>query len=150
MKKMGFMAGVMMAGAMGLTAYVLMNKETCKKANQVINDMLDQTDKMIKNKKQNIIRQINYVFFVIFSLVIIMRKFLIFNINDEMTILSKKNPYNIYRSLEQIYKMKKTDANVGMNIYEQIIAPININKMNDELLQKYIVDFYKLLQLPNC
>lgn len=51
MKKMGFMAGVMMAGAMGLTAYVLMNKETCKKANQVINDMLDQTDKMIKNKK---------------------------------------------------------------------------------------------------
>ena len=66
-----------------------------------------------------------------------MRKFLIFNINDEMTILSKKNPYNIYRSLEQIYKMKKTDANVGMNIYEQIIAPININKMNDELFQTY-------------
>lgn len=54
-----------------------------------------------------------------------------------MTILSKKNPYNIYRSLEQIYKMKKTDANVGMNIYEQIIAPININKMNDELFQTY-------------
>ena len=51
MKKMGFLAGFMCASAMGFTAYVLMNKETCKKANQVINDMLDQTDKMIKNKK---------------------------------------------------------------------------------------------------
>ena len=66
-----------------------------------------------------------------------MRKFFIFNINDEMTILSKKNPYNIYKSLEQIYKMKKEDANIGMNIYEQIITPININKMNQEIFEIY-------------
>lgn len=51
MKKMGFLAGVMVTSAMGLTAYVLMNKETSKRANKVINDVLEQTDKMIKNKK---------------------------------------------------------------------------------------------------
>lgn len=66
-----------------------------------------------------------------------MRKFLIFNINDEMSILSKKNPYNIYRSLEQIYKMKRKDLNVGMNIYEQIIVPINVEKLNNELFNTY-------------
>lgn len=54
-----------------------------------------------------------------------------------MTILSKNNPYNIYKSLEQIYKMKKEDANVGMNIYEQIITPININRINQELFEVY-------------
>lgn len=53
MKKMGFLAGVVMTTAMGLTAYVLMNKETSKKANKVINDMLDQTDKMIKCKTKH-------------------------------------------------------------------------------------------------
>lgn len=50
MKKMGFVAGMMTAGAIGLTAYMLTNKETSKKANQVLNDMLIETDKMIKNK----------------------------------------------------------------------------------------------------
>lgn len=53
MKKMGFLAGAMCVSAVGLTAYVLLNKETSKKANQVINDMLDQTDKMIKCKAKH-------------------------------------------------------------------------------------------------
>lgn len=51
MKKMGFLAGAMCMSMIGLTTYILMNKDTCKKANQVINDVLDQTDKMIKAKK---------------------------------------------------------------------------------------------------
>ncbi len=50
MKKMGFIAGMLTAGTIGLTAYMLTNKETSKKANQVLNDMLTETDKMIKNK----------------------------------------------------------------------------------------------------
>ena len=60
-----------------------------------------------------------------------MRKFFVFNINDEMTILGKKSPYNIYKSLEQIYKMKKG------NIYEQLIDKINIKKLDDELFKVY-------------
>lgn len=66
-----------------------------------------------------------------------MRKFFVFNINDEMTILSKKNPYNIYKALEQIYKMKKNDLIVGTNIYEQLVSIININKLSDEIFNQY-------------
>lgn len=66
-----------------------------------------------------------------------MRKFFVFNINDEMTILSKKNPYNIYKALEQIYKMKKCDLIVGTNIYEQLVSIININKLSDEIFNQY-------------
>ena len=54
MKKMGFVAGMMTAGAIGLTAYMLTNKETSKKANQVLNDMLTETDMMIKKKCNNL------------------------------------------------------------------------------------------------
>ena len=53
MKKFGFVTGMLTAGAIGLTAYMLTNKGTSKKANQVLNDMLTETDKMIKNKYNN-------------------------------------------------------------------------------------------------
>ena len=66
-----------------------------------------------------------------------MRKFFVFNINDEMTILSKKSPYNIYKSLEQIYKMKKNDLIIGSNIYEQLVSTINIGKLDEEIFKQY-------------
>lgn len=49
MKKMGFMAGFVTAGVAGLATYIMMNKDTSKKAKTLINDMLTETDKMIKN-----------------------------------------------------------------------------------------------------
>lgn len=66
-----------------------------------------------------------------------MRKFFVFKINKEMAILSKKSPYTLYYSLEQIYKMKKSDFYVGSNIYEQIIKPLNIKNLNEELYKIY-------------
>lgn len=46
-KSMMIVAGVIGAGA---AAYVLINKETRKKAEKVLNSMLDETDMLIKNK----------------------------------------------------------------------------------------------------
>ena len=66
-----------------------------------------------------------------------MRKFFVFKINKEMSILSKNNPYNLYRSLEQIYKMKKEEIYVGSNIYEQLIKPINVKNLNEEIFSCY-------------
>lgn len=54
MKKTGFVAGMLTAGMIGLTAYMFTNKETSKKANQVLNDMLTETDMMIKKKCNNL------------------------------------------------------------------------------------------------
>lgn len=46
-KSMMIAAGIASAGAV---AYVLINKETRKKAEKVLNSMLDETDMFIKDK----------------------------------------------------------------------------------------------------
>ncbi len=66
-----------------------------------------------------------------------MRQFWVFNINKEMAILTRKNPYNIYKSLEEIYRMPKEDVDVGLNIFEQLIKPINIAKINREIYELF-------------
>lgn len=49
MKKVGMFTGAMLiTGMAGLGAYVLLNKKTSKKANKLINTMLDETNNMIK------------------------------------------------------------------------------------------------------
>ena len=66
-----------------------------------------------------------------------MRTFYIFKINKEMAILTKDNPYNIFKSMEDIFKMTKKELSVGLNIYEQLISPINQNKVNQKIIMSY-------------
>ncbi|MBQ9833973.1 MAG: sporulation inhibitor of replication protein SirA [Bacilli bacterium] len=66
-----------------------------------------------------------------------MRTFYIFKINKEMAILTKDNPYNIFKSMEDIFKMTKKELPVGLNIYEQLITPINQNKVNRKIIMSY-------------
>lgn len=49
MKKITMFTGAMLiTGMAGLGAYILLNKNTSKKANQLINTMLDETTTMMK------------------------------------------------------------------------------------------------------
>lgn len=70
-------------------------------------------------------------------MVIKVRKFYIFNINKEMTILSKNNPYNIYKTLEQIYKMNKKDLAVCSSIYEQLVTRVDVEALDHEIYDIY-------------
>ena len=54
-----------------------------------------------------------------------------------MAILTKDNPYNIFKSMEDIFKMTKKELPVGLNIYEQLITPINQNKINRKIIMSY-------------
>ena len=46
MKKMGLIAGMTMAGIIGLGTYVLVNKNTKAKADKLINNVLDKANMM--------------------------------------------------------------------------------------------------------
>lgn len=50
MKKAGYVFGIAGLGMMGLMMYTLMNKNTKKEADKVINDVLKETDKLINGK----------------------------------------------------------------------------------------------------
>ena len=49
MNKMGLICGMAIAGAIGLTTYTLVNKNTKGKADKLINNVLDKANNMTSN-----------------------------------------------------------------------------------------------------
>ena len=66
-----------------------------------------------------------------------MRKFYIFKINDEFYSLTKNCPYNLYKSLEQIYRINKTNLNEAYNLFSSLCLPFDQNKLNINIFNKY-------------
>lgn len=64
-----------------------------------------------------------------------MRTYYIFNINKEMSILTKDSPYMLFKSLESIYKANRSDLYMASSLYEQLAC-----KFNKEALNKKILD----------
>jgi len=65
-----------------------------------------------------------------------MRTFYIFKINKEMTILTKDIPYNLYRTIEQIYYMEESSINVSYKLFSDLFT-----KLDKEYIDNYL---YKL------
>lgn len=59
-----------------------------------------------------------------------MRTFYIFKINREMGILLKDSPYNLFKSLEDIYLLDKSNISLGKDLLDQLIVPIDKLKYN--------------------
>ena len=66
-----------------------------------------------------------------------MRTFYIFKIKPEMAILTKDSPYNLFKSMEKIYKMDKSDFSLGAQLFDQLAQPINSQKLNKLIYNKY-------------
>jgi len=66
-----------------------------------------------------------------------MRTFYIFKINKEMAILTKDMPYNMFKSLEKIYKLDKKDFGIGLKLFEQLAIPIDQKKINNKIYNAY-------------
>ena len=66
-----------------------------------------------------------------------MRTFYIFKINDEFATLTKNCPYNLFKSMEQIYYTKKSDISIAFSIFEQIVMPIDKIQTNLDIFINY-------------
>jgi len=62
-----------------------------------------------------------------------MRRFYIFSIREELLVLYKDNPCNLYKILENIYKMKEEDFTYGYNLFKQICISIDNLELNNRL-----------------
>lgn len=66
-----------------------------------------------------------------------MRTFYIFKINKELAILTKDSPYNMFKSMEQIYKLDKKDFNLGLKLFEQLAEPMDYKMINKRIFNIY-------------
>lgn len=65
-----------------------------------------------------------------------MRTFYIFKISREMGLLLKDSPYNLFKSLEDIYLLDKANVGLGKELLDQLIVPIDKDKYNKLVYEK--------------
>ena len=67
-----------------------------------------------------------------------MRTFYLFKIKTNYSILTKNNPYNLYKTLEEIYHLKKDEIKIAYDLFSHIW-----DTFNKELLDNNIYEYYK-------
>lgn len=65
-----------------------------------------------------------------------MRTFYIFNINKSFYQLMKKNPYELYKTLEDIHSFDSENADIAYDLFNQIASPFNKSKINNLIFGK--------------
>ncbi len=67
-----------------------------------------------------------------------MRTFYIFKIKRELTILTKETPYNLFRTIENLYYMDNMNMGVSFKIYNDLF-----DSFNPEYINKRINNLFK-------
>lgn len=71
-----------------------------------------------------------------------MRTFYVFKIRKEYAILTKKNPYHLYKTIEQLYYVDQSEISLGLDLFEKIIEPLNQKQLDIELFKKYKDNYF--------
>ena len=71
-----------------------------------------------------------------------MRTFYIFKIKEEYAILTKKNPYSLYRMFDYIYTLDKEEIEKGIDLFSQVVDSLNEKKLDQLLLKKYKENYF--------
>lgn len=59
-----------------------------------------------------------------------MRKYFLFSIRKEYYDIYYKNPLVLYKTLENLYYLKKENINFGLSLYKQICNIIDVDRLN--------------------
>ncbi len=71
-----------------------------------------------------------------------MRTFYIFKIKDEYAILTKKNPYQLFRMLFYIYHLEKEEVSRGMDLFYKMVDGLNSKEMDITLFKNYCENYF--------
>lgn len=66
-----------------------------------------------------------------------MRTFYLFKIKKNYTILTKDNPYNLYKAIESIYNLKQEEINTGYDFFNQIRDTFNKENLDNNIFEYY-------------
>lgn len=81
-------------------------------------------------------------FFVMLKLGEVMRQFYIFKIKKEYATLTRKNPYHLYRTLEQLYYVDQSDIHLGQDLFNRIVEAFNPKQIDINLFKKYKENYF--------
>ena len=62
-----------------------------------------------------------------------MRTFYIFKIKKELTILTKETPYNLYRTIENLYYLDSSSLGVSFKIYNDLFDTLDKDYINKRI-----------------
>lgn len=65
------------------------------------------------------------------------RTFYIFKINKEFTTLTKDYPFNLYKTMEQIYFLGPNEVNTAYKMFENIANTIDKKEINLKLFEEF-------------
>ena len=82
------------------------------------------------------------VIFIIIKMVIIMRVFYLYNVNDFFCSVYERYPYNLYKMLEEAYFTNKHQMMVASSYYEELITNFNKLYLNNYLFANNKLDAY--------
>lgn len=80
-----------------------------------------------------------------------MRKYYLFTIKKEYYEVYKKSPLVLYKTLENLYRLRKEDLNYGLTLYNQICDIIDVDRLINyfaHIKEEYINNRY-LIRLDN-
>lgn len=60
-----------------------------------------------------------------------MRKYYLFIIKKDYYDIYKKNPLVLYKTLENLYRLKNSDLNYGLTLYNQICEIVDIERLKN-------------------
>lgn len=71
-----------------------------------------------------------------------MRNFYIFEIKEEVEKITKKNPYELFHTLETIYYRTPEEAEMSYHFIKQLIKPIPIKELDISLFKRYKESYF--------
>ena len=66
-----------------------------------------------------------------------MRTFYIFKIKKHFAILTRNNPYSLFKTIKEIYKLKESELKKTRNIFKYIQDTIDTDNINIQIYKQY-------------
>lgn len=71
-----------------------------------------------------------------------MRTFYIFKIKEEYAILTKNNPYQLFRMLEFIYSLDRKEVTRGADMFYKVIESFQTKEFDIRIFKKYADNYF--------
>ncbi len=62
-----------------------------------------------------------------------MRSFYVFKIKKEITILTKEIPYNLYKTIDNLYYLDNSNVELSFNIFNDLFDTFDVSYMNKRI-----------------